>query len=155
MYQYSYDTELGKVYIAEDCGKIVGLNFRGIEAPEKETELIKKTYQELLEYFAGKRKTFDILLKQNGTDFQMRVWEALRQIPYGKTVTYKDIAKKVGNEKASRAVGMANHNNPICIIVPCHRVIGKNGDLTGYAEGLNVKEKLLKLEANNSFSNRH
>ena len=85
----------------------------------------------------------------------MRVWEALRQIPYGKTVTYKDIAKKVGNEKASRAVGMANHNNPICIIVPCHRVIGKNGDLTGYAEGLNVKEKLLKLEANNSFSNRH
>lgn len=149
MYQYSYDTELGKVYIAEDCGKIVGLNFRWIEAPEKETELIKKTYQELLEYFAGKRKTFDIPLKQNGTDFQMRVWEALRQIPYGKTVTYRDIAKKVGNEKASRAVGMANHNNSICIIVPCHRVIGKNGDLTGYAEGLNVKEKLLELEANN------
>ena len=123
----------------------------------EELRLLKKkqSYQELLEYFAGKRKTFDIPLKQNGTDFQMRVWEALRQIPYGKTVTYKDIAKKVGNEKASRAVGMANHNNPICIIVPCHRVIGKNGDLTGYAEGLNVKEKLLKLEANNSFSNRH
>ena len=150
MYQYSYDTELGKVYIAEDCGKIVGLNLRGIEAPKKETELIKKTYQELLEYFAGKRKTFDIPLKQSGTDFQMRVWEALRQIPYGKTMTYKDIAKKVGNEKANRAVGMVNHNNPICIIVPCHRVIGKNGKLTGYAEGLDIKAKLLELEANNS-----
>lgn len=154
MYQYSYATEFGKVYIAEDCGKIVALNFRGIDAPEKETELIKKTYQELLEYFAGKLKTFDIPLKQNGTEFQMRVWNALRQIPYGKIVTYKDVAKKVGNEKASRAVGMANHNNPICIIVPCHRVIGKNGSLTGYAEGLNIKAKLLELEANNSSSNR-
>ena len=150
MFQYSYDTELGKVYIAEDCNKIVELNFRGIDAPEKETELIKKTYQELLEYFAGKRKTFDIPLKQSGTDFQMRVWNALCQIPYGKTVTYKDIAKKIGNEKASRAVGMANHNNPICIIVPCHRVIGKNGNLTGYAEGLDIKARLLEIEANNS-----
>ncbi len=150
MFQYSYNTELGKVYIAEDCNKIVELNFREIDAPEKETELIKKTYQELLEYFAGKRKTFDIPLKQNGTDFQMRVWNALCQIPYGKTVTYKDIAKKIGNEKASRAVGMANHNNPICIIVPCHRVIGKNGNLTGYAEGLDIKARLLEIEANNS-----
>lgn len=157
MFQYSYSTELGTIYIAEDCGEIVWLDFKPIKATnvlEKETELIKTTYQELLEYFSGLRKTFDVPIKLNGTDFQVKVWRALCQIPYGKTITYKDIATIIGQEKACRAVGMANNKNPICIIVPCHRVIGKNGSLTGYAGGLSIKEKLLNLEANNSSSNR-
>ena len=157
MYQYSYNTKFGTIYIAEDCGEVVWLNFKPIKqvnAKEKETELIKKTHQELLEYFSGERKTFNIPIKLNGTAFQIKVWKALCQIPYGETVTYKDIATKIGQEKACRAVGMANNKNPICIIVPCHRVIGKNGSLTGYAGGLNIKEKLLNIEVNNPFSNR-
>ena len=97
-------------------------------------------------YFSKKRKSFDIPIKLEGTEFQKRVWDALIQIPYGKTCTYKDIAEKIGNPKACRAVGGANNKNPIMIIVPCHRVIGKNGDLVGYAGGIEVKQKLLDLE---------
>ena len=115
----------------------------------KETDLINNTRKQLDEYFAGNRKQFDIPIKFNGTDFQVKVWEELLKIPYGETCSYLDIAKRIGNPKASRAVGMANNKNKIIIIVPCHRVIGSNKKLVGYACGLEVKEKLLELEKEN------
>lgn len=116
---------------------------------ESNTELILKIKNELNEYFDGKRKEFDIPLEFLGTEFQKKVWNALLEIPYGETKSYKQIAKRVGNEKASRAVGMANNKNQIIIIVPCHRVIGSNKKLVGYAEGLEMKESLLNLEKDN------
>lgn len=113
---------------------------------EGTSELLAMATAQLEEYFAGDRKAFDIPLKPSGTDFQLRVWDALKDIPYGETCTYKDIALAVGCPKGYRAVGMANHSNPISIIVPCHRVIGHNGKLTGYGGGLETKELLLGLE---------
>ena len=112
----------------------------------EETPLIKKTAKQLEQYFAGSRRQFSLPLALKGTEFQKAVWEALQAIPYGKTRSYSDIAVTIGNPKAVRAVGMANHNNPIAIIVPCHRVIGKNGSLTGYASGIENKRLLLNLE---------
>jgi methylated-DNA-[protein]-cysteine S-methyltransferase len=101
-------------------------------------------------YFSGKLKSFDLKLAPEGTEFQKSVWRALCKIPYGETRTYKDIAASIGNPKAYRAVGLANNRNPIAIIVPCHRVLGSNGKLTGYASGLDVKAFLLQLEENES-----
>ncbi len=109
-------------------------------------ELSQRAYEQLTEYFDGKRKNFDLPYKLNGTEFQKKVWSALCDIPYGQTRSYKDIAIAVGNEKASRAVGMANNKNPITVIVPCHRVIGASGKLVGYAGGLSMKEFLLEME---------
>lgn len=117
-------------------------NVELINAPELNTPYEKQ----LVEYFNGERREFDIDLDIIGTEFQQRVWQALMKIPYGETVSYKDIAIAVGNPKALRAVGMANNKNKIPIIIPCHRVIGTNGKLVGYGGGLPVKEKLLKLE---------
>ena len=111
-----------------------------------ETVLIKKANKQLQEYFSGKRKIFDLPLAPTGTEFQQKVWSSLRKIPYGTTNSYKEIAESIGNIKASRAVGMANNKNPILILIPCHRVIGTNGKLVGYAGGIDVKEKLLKIE---------
>lgn len=102
---------------------------------------------QLDEYFAGRRVTFDLPIAPRGTTFQLRVWEMLRGVPYGKTISYAQLARLVGNPNASRAVGMANSRNPLPIIVPCHRVIGSNGTLTGYAGGLDRKRSLLDLEA--------
>ncbi|MCC5910249.1 MAG: methylated-DNA--[protein]-cysteine S-methyltransferase [Clostridiaceae bacterium] len=102
--------------------------------------------QQLKEYVKGTRREFNLPLHFIGTDFQKKVWKSLCGIPYGKVVSYKDIAEKVGNHKASRAVGMANNKNKIAIIVPCHRVIGVGGDLVGYGGGLSIKKKLLTLE---------
>jgi methylated-DNA-[protein]-cysteine S-methyltransferase len=106
--------------------------------------------QQLTEYFAGKRKDFDLPLSLRGTEFQLRVLEELKTIPYGETTSYGDIAKRIGRPKAVRAVGAANGRNPIPIIVPCHRVIGSSGDLTGFGGGLDTKTALLRLEAENS-----
>jgi len=106
--------------------------------------------QQLSEYFAGERKDFDLPLSLNGTEFQLSVLEALQQIPYGETTSYSIIAERIGRPKAVRAVGAANGRNPIPIIVPCHRVIGSHGDLTGFGGGLDTKEALLRLEAENS-----
>ena len=153
------DFEIGELAICEENGKIVLVNVvktkEDIEemaknSIQKETSLIKNTKQQLDEYFAGKRKKFDIPIKLDGTDFQIKVWKELLKIPYGETCSYLDIAKRIGNPKASRAVGMANNKNKIIIIVPCHRVIGSNKKLVGYACGLDVKEKLLELERENS-----
>lgn len=146
-YTHTYKTIIGNIEIAEETGYIIGVNFNtesNIE--DKETELIKETYKQIKEYLEGKRKIFDIPIKMKGTEFQKKVWKELTKIPYGETRSYKQIAEGIGKPKASRAVGMANHNNPIAIIVPCHRVIGTNNKLVGYAGGLDIKEKLLKIE---------
>lgn len=147
---YYYDTYAGKIGIAEEAGAITDIVFKTIDCPEEETELIRETKRQLDEYFAGKRKDFDVPTRLNGTEFQKRVWLALRDIPYGKTASYKDIAAAVGCPKGYRAVGMANNRNPISIIYPCHRVVGSDGSLTGYGGGLDVKAKLLELERRNS-----
>ncbi|WP_319542909.1 methylated-DNA--[protein]-cysteine S-methyltransferase [uncultured Pseudodesulfovibrio sp.] len=113
---------------------------------KRNDSLFDKAKTQLLEYFAGKRKEFTLNLIPQGTDFQKKVWSALGKIPYGEVRTYKDIAIATGNSNSSRAVGMANSKNPIPIIVPCHRVIGSNGKLTGFALGLKAKEHLLNIE---------
>ena len=147
---YYYDTYAGKIGIAEEDGAITDIVFKTIDCSVEETELIRETKRQLDEYFAGKRKDFDVPTRLNGTEFQKRVWLALRGIPYGKTASYKDIAAAVGCPKGYRAVGMANNRNPISIIYPCHRVVGSDGSLTGYGGGLDVKAKLLELERRNS-----
>ena len=111
-----------------------------------EDQFIIKTIAQLKEYFSGRRKTFDIDLHFEGTVFQNRVWKALVEIPFGKTVAYKDIARKIKNPKAVRAVGTANGKNPFCIIVPCHRVIAADGSIGGYAGGIPAKRQLLQIE---------
>lgn len=110
------------------------------------TPLLAAAVEQLEAYFAGSLQRFDLPVTLSGTPFQVEVWQALRQIPYGETRTYAEIAAAVGNPAACRAVGMANRQNPLAIVVPCHRVIGKNGALTGYAGGLDRKWFLLELE---------
>ena len=157
MFYKIYNFEIGRILIVENEDYIIKVEFLDEKnqfinkkyGTEKETLLIKKTKKELMEYFDGKRKIFDIPIKLNGTDFQVKVWKELLKVPYGKTCTYLDIAKKIENPNASRAVGMANNKNKIQIIIPCHRVIGSNKKLIGYAGGIKVKEKLLKLEKYN------
>lgn len=147
MQSFTYLTPVGEITISADSEAVKGIHYGRKPLGEiKETPLIKKTYEQLYEYFDGKRKTFDIPYRFEGTDFQKKVWEALTQIPYGKTWSYKELAIAAGNEKGCRAVGMANNKNPISIIVPCHRVIGANGKLVGYGGGLHIKKLLLDLE---------
>ena len=120
------------------------------EAAENRAEkdsLLEKAAKELKEYFQGKRREFDLPLSVKGTAFQMKVWRALQEIPYGETRSYGEIAEAIGKPKAARAVGMANNRNPVSIIIPCHRVIGADGKLVGYGGGLDAKEYLLELEA--------
>lgn len=140
---------IGKLTLVADEESVKEIRF-GWEIKEGEKEenhpLLQWTRRELEEYFQGKRKEFSVPLKPDGTEFQKKVWKALTEIPYGETRTYGEVAAAVGNDKASRAVGMANHCNPIPVIIPCHRVIGKNGKLTGYAGGLEKKTALLDLE---------
>ena len=116
------------------------------EIINKSNHVIEQTHRQLDEYFKGQRMNFDLPLKAEGTEFQQTVWQTLCKIPYGQTWNYGQLATAIGNKNASRAVGAANGKNPISIIVPCHRVIGANGTLTGYAGGLKVKEWLLKHE---------
>lgn len=123
-------------------GTLPDLRGRGEETP-----LLRAAREALLSYFAGERRDFDLPLAPAGTDFQRAVWEALRAIPYGQTRTYGEIAAAVGRPKAVRAVGQANHVNPLPIFIPCHRVVGKGGALTGYAGGLDLKRALLALES--------
>ncbi len=150
-YDYSIPA-IGRLGIAEENGKLTAV-FREqekVEIPEsfriQETELLKKTDLQLREYFSGKRKEFSLPFVLKGTEFQKRVWRALLTISFGKTASYQEIAEAVGSPRAFRAVGQANHYNPISIIVPCHRVIGKSGKLVGYGGGLEMKEYLLQLE---------
>jgi len=152
-YYWIYEYPVGPIGVAESDGRITYVFFtdeNGKGAPkgyEKgETPLIQRADKQLREYFAGERKAFDLPLEFIGTDFQRKVWAALMDVPYGEIRHYGDIAARVGSPKAARAVGMANHDNPIVIICPCHRIIGSNGSLTGYGGGLPMKEYLLDLE---------
>ena len=113
---------------------------------KKDSSAFSATKRQLTDYFGGKLETFDLAVCPQGTDFQQSVWSELCKIPYGDTISYGELARRVGNPNASRAVGLANGSNPIPIIIPCHRVIGSNGKLTGYGGGLDIKEKLLALE---------
>jgi methylated-DNA-[protein]-cysteine S-methyltransferase len=146
---YFYETIIGYLTISADEQGITDVSFgkrNPVHAVCQETPVIKQAVSELQEYFEGRRREFTVPLHPQGTDFQLRVWQVLRTIPYGKTWSYKQVATAAGNPNASRAVGMANNRNPIAIIIPCHRVIGANGRLVGYAGGLDVKEKLLQIE---------
>ena len=153
---FYYNTKVGKIGIEENGIAITKVDFINKELQEEiieinetnETALLKEGIKQLNEYLDGKRSSFDLPLEPKGTEFQKKVWNALKEIPYGETRSYGEIAKIIGNEKAARAVGMANNKNPIAIIVPCHRVIGANGKLVGYAGGLDIKERLLTLEKN-------
>ncbi len=146
-----YETKFGNYKIEYENNYILSIkkvkdkiNDYGIK-----NNLTDNVIKQLNNYFEGNLKKFTFKYKLVGTDFQVKVWNALCTIPYGETRSYKQIAAQVGNEKASRAVGMANNKNPISIAVPCHRVIGSNNKLVGYAGGLDVKERLLKLERDN------
>ena len=139
---------VGDLTLTEENGALTGLYFGrfSLEGEEGLTALLERASRQLEEYFAGKRKQFDLPLSLRGTEFQRQVWAALRDIPYGETRSYGQIAQAVGRPKAVRAVGMAYHRNPISIIVPCHRVVGADGSLTGYGGGLENKKFLLALE---------
>jgi len=149
-YKTFVETKIGRIGIAEEGEFLTHLFFHHKKSPvgavEKSTPFLRKVAKELKEYLLGKRKEFDIPLKLSGTDFQLSVWHALQTIPYGETRSYREIAEQIGNGKACRAVGMANHWNPVAIIVPCHRVIGADGSLTGFGGGLALKQQLLDLE---------
>lgn len=150
-YSFTYETIIGKITITECDLQITSIDFGESDVKQstrKETPFMKEAVKELEEYFKGTRKTFTLPLSLEGTPFQKKVWQVLMTIPYGKTMTYKQVAEAIGNPKACRAVGLANNRNPIPIIVPCHRVIGSNGKLVGYAGGLHIKEKLLEMEQN-------
>jgi methylated-DNA-[protein]-cysteine S-methyltransferase len=112
----------------------------------EDSSALAEVVRQLNAYFAGELENFDLSLSPQGTPFQQKVWAELQKIPYGKTLSYGEVARRIGNPKASRAVGLANGSNPISIVIPCHRVIGANGKLTGYGGGLPIKERLLALE---------
>ena len=141
-----YKYPIGILAVACDGTGITDVTLDRVEGIEEKTPLIEKCAAQLDEYFKGTRFEFDMPLSLYGTDFQKSVWKSLSEIPYGETCSYKDIAVKIGNPKACRAVGMANNRNRIMIIIPCHRVIGANGSLVGYGGGLDVKAQLLAFE---------
>jgi methylated-DNA-[protein]-cysteine S-methyltransferase len=142
-----YSSPVGELVIESKDDKITVVNFLKDSRREVNvTPVIAQCIQELDEYFYKERKFFTVELDPTGSDFQKKVWNALLEIPYGKTVSYEDIAIRVGDVKTIRAVGLANGQNPIAIIVPCHRVIGKNGELVGYGGGIENKEWLLQHE---------
>lgn len=147
---YLYKTEIGKITIVEEDNKIINVYFDSEDTPKDinicETNILKEAGRQLQEYFSGVRTKFELPLNPKGTDFMKDVWSALEKIPYGETKTYGEIAKIIGRDKAYRAVGLANNRNPIPIFIPCHRVIGANGKLVGYAGGLDIKKQLLELE---------
>ncbi len=146
---YFSTTVIGNLGIREINGKITQMYF-ATELPPfvemEETDLIKEAFLQLDAYFKGQLQKFSLPLAPQGTDFRQAVWKALSTIPYGKTASYKEIALKISNPNAVRAVGQANNKNPLPIFIPCHRVIGSNGNLVGYAGGLAIKQHLLALE---------
>lgn len=142
------NTPLGFTKIEGDENGITAITVLNEDMqPDIVPEVLQDAVYQLQEYFEGKRTSFDLTLNPQGTEFQKRVWEALLQIPYGKTTSYLELSKKLGDIKAIRAVASANGKNPLWIVIPCHRVIGSNGDLTGYAGGLHRKKWLLEHES--------
>jgi methylated-DNA-[protein]-cysteine S-methyltransferase len=157
MYYCYLETPIGELLLAGERDALAMIGFpKGSMRRDPEPDWIynekplANARQQLTEYFAGERQTFDLPLQLSGSDFQVSVLEALQNIPYGETVSYGEIARRIGRPKAVRAVGAANGRNPIPIVVPCHRVIGTTGDLTGFGGGLDTKEALLRLEAENT-----
>ncbi|MDD3221333.1 MAG: methylated-DNA--[protein]-cysteine S-methyltransferase [Clostridia bacterium] len=169
MYQYFMNSPIGQLRLVEDKGFIKEISLSDVpgarlnpdgkiiksvetftEAVTEKTQVLGEAERQLKEYFAGVRKDFDLPLSPEGTAFFQSVWNELKEIPYGETRTYGDIAKSIGKPNAARAIGMANHHNPIMIVIPCHRVIGANGKLVGYAGGLDVKERLLEMEGSHA-----
>ena len=152
-YSMQLETPVGPLTVTATEKAVTAIRF-GTQVPEgstrcteaEATPLLRRAAEEIGDYFAGSRRRFTLPLAPEGTPFQQKVWEALRSIPYGETRTYKQIAIQIGHNQSFRAVGMANNRNPIVVVVPCHRVIGYDGKLTGYAGGLDVKERLLELE---------
>ncbi len=147
---FFYETQIGEIGIEENTNAITNLYFgrqhRSVDAVINETSLLKESAKQLNEYLLGNRKVFDLPLAPMGTEFQTKIWNNLLTIPYGETNSYKDVASGIGQEKATRAVGNANNKNPILIFIPCHRVVGSDGKLVGYAGGIEVKKHLLTLE---------
>lgn len=152
--QWQMQTSIGNIFLVASDKGLQGVFLRKQNIPmaislknkQAEVQILSDAVKQLEEYFVGKRQQFDLPFDIEGTTFQKQVWKALSKIPFGKTVSYRDIAKKINNPKAVRAVGSANGKNPLCIIVPCHRVIAADGSLGGYSGGLSIKKKLLKLE---------
>lgn len=160
MYYCYLDTPIGDLLLARDDEGLAVVGFPdGSMRREPEGDWIfnekpfAETCRQLAEHFDGQRTEFDIDLKPTGTEFQLKVLDELRRIPYGTTCSYSDIAERIGHPKAVRAVGAAIGRNPIAIVIPCHRVIGASGDLTGFGGGLSTKEALLRLELENSQFN--
>ena len=149
---------LGDIFLVASSAGLRGLHFEKQKVPMvtssstkgAATHLLNQAEQQLNEYFRGDRKSFDVPLEMQGTSFQKSVWKALVQIPFGKTISYAELAQRIGRPKAFRAVGNANGKNPICIMVPCHRVIAADSTLGGYSYGLKIKTALLNLEAPSS-----
>lgn len=153
MFWYEMRTPVGQLLLAGDGRRLQHIHFQTGRRPLRtERDWIKdagrfeRVIAQLEEYFAGTRKRFDVELGAKGTDFQHTVWRALIGIPYGETISYGELARRIGNPQGSRAVGLANGANPLPIIVPCHRVIGTDGSLTGFGGGLGIKRQLLELE---------
>ena len=146
---YLFDTPLGPMALEGEGERVTRLYLPGCPTPRaasRSTPALEKARGQLLAYLAGERRSFDLPLDPRGTPFQRRVWAQLERIPYGQTRTYREVALASGSPKGFRAVGMANHCNPIPIFIPCHRVVGSDGSLTGYAGGLELKRALLALE---------
>ena len=146
---WMFDTTLGTMAVGEEDGCITRVWLPNSPMPRlmpHKTPLLERAEGQIREYFDGRRQEFDLPLTFVGTDFQKKVWQALTEIPYGKTVTYGALAERIGCPGGARAVGAANHCNPLPILVPCHRVVGVGGNLTGYAGGMEMKKFLLELE---------
>jgi methylated-DNA-[protein]-cysteine S-methyltransferase len=149
-----YESPVGPLLLAGSGDGLAYVSFSGLRHAvsvdphwTQEPSLFADAIQQLREYFAGQRKAFSLTLEPRGTEFQRAVWSELRRIPYGETISYKELAARIGKPNAVRAVGAANGANPIPIIIPCHRVIGNNGSLTGFGGGLPLKKRLLELES--------
>ncbi|MGL5752162.1 MAG: methylated-DNA--[protein]-cysteine S-methyltransferase [Paraclostridium sp.] len=152
IYYGYYNSSIGLLEIQVEDNKLIALDFvTDTKKDYKKSEYVDIVIEQLGEYFNGKRKKFKLNLKTNGTDFQTKVWSQLINIPYGKTISYKELAQNIGNEKACRAVGNANNKNKIAIVIPCHRVVGSNNKLVGYAGGIDKKKWLIELEKNNNL----
>lgn len=149
MDQAYVETPIGFLEIKGEPSAVFSIRFvqDDLGTTTHKNSMVGKAADQLMEYFKGKRKSFDLTLLPPGTAFQRKVWDALQQIPYGKTISYLEFSKQIGPAKAIRAVAAANGKNPIAIVIPCHRVIGRDGSLTGYAGGLHRKRFLLNLES--------
>ena len=153
MNHFVYNMPLGRLTIAADDHAIKEVHFGALklDCPRRPSALTNQAATQLQEYFSGKRTEFSVPVDPEGSEFQKAVWSQLQTIPYGQTRTYAQVAEAIGSPKSYRGVGMANNKNPIPILIPCHRVIGANGNLVGYAAGIKIKDYLLKLESEHAL----